>query len=257
MLERFPGRTRNALSKRARMLGLKPREQRRGWTVDEDEAIRGQVAEGRTWTQIAGQLAGRSAGAVKKRGRKLGLRPVDAGQVRPSEVRRVPADTWTVEEDAILRKAFDDGVSSWAAIAELLPGRGSAAVQSHATRHLGLKRRAVATTWTGDEDAALRKAIDDGASSLSELVKLLPGRTRDADQCRGRLLGLRVGPAASNPTWSAEEDAALRRMVGEGVHAWRDIAEALPARDDLAEPRSAAAAKEHAKMLALPRGRPS
>jgi bacterioferritin-associated ferredoxin len=251
MVERFPGRTVNALVKRAHCLRLKVKSRGgAGWTIEDDDTIRRLVAEGWTWAQIAGQLTGRSAGEVRTRGRTLGLRLAEARSRRRSEVRRIKGGRFTPEEDAVLRRAFDDGMS-WASIAELLPGRSWESVKKHASGRLGLKTKAAATAWTEVEDAALRKAIDDGASSWADVARLLPGRTSDAAEYRGRLLGLRLRATASDRRWSVDEDAVLRQMVAEGVHSWKDIAEALPARGDLAEPRSAGAAGSRAKALRL------
>jgi hypothetical protein len=170
------------------------------WTNEEDEQIQRGVAAGKKWKEIAAELPGRSVMAVMYHGctRELHV-----------SGRRGRGEKWTSEEDAIVREALGGGgAASYAAVAEQLSGRTAKGVE-HRARCLGLRisgtRAEVA--WTDEEDAALRRAVAEGAS-WREVAAALPngGGSRGPRStssvyhrtCRLGLVRLRADPRASD-----------------------------------------------------------
>jgi hypothetical protein len=127
--ERLPGRSGGGTRNGAKRLGIERSKKQvsKAWTEAEEETILAGVAAGKTSSEIAKDLPGRTLDAVEKR--RILLRE-GAPLSKP----------WTEAEDAALRASFASG-KKWEEIAAELPGRRVRAVRTRGSKELGLWRR--------------------------------------------------------------------------------------------------------------------
>jgi len=129
--------------------------------------------------------------------------------------------SWSPHEDALVRRAVEDGGNKWARIAELLPGRTHAAVRNRWSRlqEEDLEReqkreqkvnlKAENQQSTSDEQVVDASSIDEGA-----------GDSGDAQDKRLK--------------WCDDEDALILESVETVGKRWRLIAERMPGRSEQA-----------------------
>jgi hypothetical protein len=198
------------------VFGLKRCEASTPWTTEEEALIRAGVEARERWRRIAEGLPGRTVGAVRLRGRGLGLRLRETKKV--AEAVFTP---WTAAEDDAIRAGVAAGEDP-AEIAGRLPGRHGRMTRTRALQ-LGLKCGAlVSPRWKAAEDEAVRSGVAAGESDVQMAVRL-PGRSLCAIAGRKQQL---------EPTykwWTKEEDAVLRGSLESGK-SWGQIAEQLPGR---------------------------
>jgi hypothetical protein len=176
-LGRRLGRSPAALRLRAVTLGLVQPPRRCRWQPDEDRRLRAGYAQGLTCAAIAGDLPGRTAGAVAARARRLGL---------ASYARR-----WTRQEDAQLLRLAEHGTSLEQAASILV--RTPQALRVRA-RRLGIQpppshRPPRRRRWTAADDKLLT-----GRANLDPArLAILLGRSEGAVGRRLAALSLRQG----------------------------------------------------------------
>jgi hypothetical protein len=154
-----------------------------------------------------------------------------------SQPAKMAVRPWTAEEDERLRRVHDQ-VGSHAEMLERLPGRTLAAVKTRAGV-LGLRKRA---SFTGKADAIVGKAVEEGAATCAAVAVQLPDRSAGVSLVHGtHQLGLKIG---APPAWTGDEDATLRRLVGDGATSWAEVAKSLPL-------RTRRAVEGHANRLGL------
>jgi hypothetical protein len=89
--------------------------------------------------------------------------------------------------------------------------------------------RAVGRKWTPKEDSLLVNAVTTfGESEWKKIAENVPSRSHV--QCFHRWTQTLV-PGSIKGVWSAEEDAQLRQLVGEGGKSWRQIAASIQGRN--------------------------
>lgn len=209
-LARELGRSAGSLRLRAQALGLHRPRPRPRWRPDEDAVVRDGYEQALSCTQIAGQLRGRSAGAVAARAAKLGIATYGRA--------------WSPLDDRRLLVLTGEGLPA-ESIARAL-GRTPQALLLRA-RKLGVPlpapRRAPrsALRWTGAEDALLRVNCALNPAVLAELL----GRSSYAVTQRMRRLGLRDGRSPHHPV--ARRSALT---PGERVTAVRELRAGGPRR---------------------------
>jgi hypothetical protein len=82
-------------------------------------------------------------------------------------------------------------------------------------------------SWSPEEDAQLRLAVDLYGNAWMEVASFIPGRTNE--QCRDRWSS-RLNPKVPRGKWTAEEDARLLSAVDEfGVEKWKEVSESVGA----------------------------
>ena len=169
--ERIPGRTPQACLTKGLRIGL-PRRPHRGdkgkpWTPEEDAIVAALYGdEGAAGT--AARLPGRTPAAVANRARRLRL--------ASKHYRR-----WTPEEDALLIRWYGRMGAGRMLAEGMLPGRDVDAVMYRANL-LGVRRLTV-STWTPEEDEAIRACIPG----------MLACETRDAQRAALKRLARALG----------------------------------------------------------------
>ena len=126
------------------------------WTKDEDEIIIEGVKVGKTATEIARELPGRSKAAVQERSRKLSV----------SRYKRKP---WTRVEEERLLNLTSDGLRQ-EALAPYLPGRTGHAARQHYKHLFTYSREAL--DWTETDYQLLLRAIVQGrtVAEISDFI---------------------------------------------------------------------------------------
>lgn len=186
------GRSPDALRLRARILGVHEPRTRRRWTPTEDTVVRDGYRNALSCSEIAHQLAGRSAEAVAARARKLGL--ADFGR------------TWTPRDDARLRFLCTREYTV-DRIAEALI-RTPEAVRAR-RRRLGLpapahSRKHAGRRWTVGEDELLTRHAELNPATLARWL----GRSDRAVTQRLRNLNL-TKPGVRSPHHPVPRRASL------------------------------------------------
>lgn len=162
---------------------------------------------------VSKRLVNRSRGACCNRAAQLGV--IFNRRVSP----------WTSDDDSVLREYFKDGDLNKLS---LKLGRSVSAIRGRAVV-LGLKRGrkgpiSHGSDWTVEELNCLYFNADLG---MSDLEKLLPGRSACAIQAKKSKLGLTLTPVP----WTEEEDSVIRQYYpAEGV----SVSTRLPGRSPLA-----------------------
>lgn len=116
------GRTREAVNKRRKALGLPARQRRRDWQPEEEERLAALVAEGLTTGEIA-QRMGRSYDAIRNalRLQKLKLQKITWGRERLDELERLLDQGWSFRQcgehfgctrEAVSEAAYRTGMKS-------------------------------------------------------------------------------------------------------------------------------------------------
>ena len=95
-------------------------ENMRGWTPEEDEMLRKQVAEkgSKHWSKIAQHMNGRNGKQCRERW---------INHLKPDIVK----DAWTRAEEEVLMQAYARIGSKWAEMEKILPGRTENAIKNH------------------------------------------------------------------------------------------------------------------------------
>ena len=103
---------------------------------------------------------------------------------------------WTSEEDGIVRREMEDGDKSWDQLAEMLPGRTTEAIK-HRGAILGIQSPSAHEKWTAEEEAALRRAVSEGATTWAEVADALnrgdSTRSRSSLACKHHATQLGLG----------------------------------------------------------------
>src|SRR5690606_639837 len=107
------------------------------------------IARDRPLRALAAEL-GRTEGALRVRAHTLGLLTGDRRR------------RWTLREDGLLREGYERGLGCEAVARLMLGGTRTASAVSARARRLGLV--SYARTWSGEEEAALRRAAAANAS---------------------------------------------------------------------------------------------
>ena len=230
----LPGRSEQAAVERWRLLQdqqAAPR-QRSSWSAQEDDTLRkARTQPGWTWNGIASQLPGKSEFAAKYRWQLL-----QRGQ---SEVAPPSSRDWSAQEDATLSKARRQPGWTWEGITSQLPGRTVRAARGR-WKHLQRGQSEVApphcrtSTWSAQEDATLSKARRQPGWTWKEITLQLPGRSESAASTRWQFLqrGQSEVVMPHYRTWSAQEDATLRKARAEPGWTWEGIASQIPGRTE-------------------------
>jgi hypothetical protein len=80
-------------------------------------------------------------------------------------------------------------------------------------------------SWSPEEDAQLRLAVDLYGKAWMEVASFIPGRTNE--QCRERWTE-RLNPKVPRGKWTAEEDARLLSAVDEfGEKSWKEVSDSV------------------------------
>jgi myb proto-oncogene protein len=118
---------------------------------------------------------------------------------------------WTMEDDARMAEAVKKhGVSNWAAVAALVPGRTNMQCRQRWVESLDPDINT--GKWTMEEDAKLTEAVKKQGKEWVAVAAVVPGRTNH--QCRQRWLrSLDPNIDRTKGEWTAEEDAQLMEAV--------------------------------------------
>jgi hypothetical protein len=214
------GRSPDAVTARARHLGIAPRRGR-PWSAREDALVRSAASRGVPATVLAAYLD-RSSDAVRRRRILLVGRAPARPRYRPGE-------------DQAIRRCFADGTDIHGLARRL--GRSADAVRLRA-RVLGVHEPSPRRRWTPVEDAAVRDGYAEGRSCAT-IADAMPGRSTAAVAARAAKLGL--GDYARS--WTALDDVRLGRFVAEG-RLLSDISQALV--------RTPEAVRRRCRRLGLP-----
>lgn len=193
-------RTPYAVRRRREVIGAtRPRAPR--YRSEEDALIVSAVTSG-SLAALVPRL-GRTEGALRLRAKALGLITV--------KTRR----RWTAQDDAKLRAAYADGLSTTQIKERLLPDRSGGAIVARA-HLLGLAE--TGRRWTVAEDRELAFLVGFGVSATYVANRL--ARSAEAVNKRCRVLGL-LPPPSSLPRrrgpWSQAEDERLAVLAQESI----------------------------------------
>lgn len=148
---------------------------------------------------------------------------------------------WNEEEDALLRAAIKkygtDGYHKWKEVANHVPNRTYRECMQRWTKVLtpGLKKG----KWSAEEDAILRRLVNEQLSSLGEgngkrIVwnKVSQGfKGRSCKQCRERWIN-HLDPDVKKSEWTQDEDVMLLRFYETMPSKWAKIARQIPGRTE-------------------------
>lgn len=119
-------------------------------------------------------------------------------------------------------RADSDAVSRTGATARA-KRRSSAAKARSAQRSTGKR-------WTKDEDAVLRRAVEElGTQDWPAVSQDFFGGKRTESQCMHRYTKV-LSPGLVKGPWMPEEDRVIVACMNSGVTKWSDIAERIPGR---------------------------
>lgn len=201
----LPHRTWASIQQRAVTLGIRRVGCGASWT-QEDDAKLARLYSWASWEDLLTAFPGRSKTAIQVRAIRLGL-----GRM----------NSWTPEEDALLRSLYTSG-AAWATMETKLPRHPRSSIKDRA-RALGLLRPH--WTWTPDEDAIIRQWYPSGA--YDRILEGLPHRSLHAIKGRAHKLGLSRA-TGKYVRWSVQEMARLKEMYGRVP--FRLVRRAIPTR---------------------------
>ena len=191
----------------------------KNWTPDEDGILLDLKGKDYKWNEIASELPGRTARAVRAR--------YDAIKDLPSPT-YANFVVWTPEELKLLRDMRKEG-RGWEEIAEALPGRtanGARARYGHLKDKTPFIRESI---WTPEEDERVVDLRVQGRE-WEEIAEALPGRTRAAVRARYfAVKGNSSTPNVQRRPWTPEEDKLLKDLKAQGLP-YKEIAKSFPQR---------------------------
>ncbi|KAJ1968044.1 hypothetical protein IWQ62_001484 [Dispira parvispora] len=129
---------------------------------------------------------------------------------------------WTKTEDDALREAvkvYGAHADNWPLIAKAVPGRGNKSCRKRWFHTLDPELRR--GPWTSEEDAQLRRAVEQYGQLWSQVARTIPGR-RD-DQCAKRWREA-LDPNIDRTQWTPEDDRLLFQAIRELGSQWQKIA---------------------------------
>ena len=136
--------------------------------------------------------------------------------------------SWTGEEERRLLELRKKRMS-WGEMTEHFPGRSWKALSDRyyiLTRDPSAPKRKVNPSWMPKEDKLLTKLVEDGLS-WNEIVKHLPGRTKNAIKARYKRLTVDSStPQEFQKNNTAEEEDLLIEALEAGM-TWEEIAQRL------------------------------
>jgi hypothetical protein len=136
---------------------------KRKFTPEEDRMIRQMVGDGEapSWSVISRSLVGRTARQCRERWRHY-LQP------------HISMEAWSMEEDRLLKDAFERAGSRWSIIAQQFPGRTEVNVKN---RWSILKRRAIRDRNRNGEQRRSKKNGQgvEPLPGIEEIIALGPG----------------------------------------------------------------------------------
>ncbi|KAK3941966.1 hypothetical protein QBC46DRAFT_381393 [Diplogelasinospora grovesii] len=130
---------------------------------------------------------------------------------------------WTSQEDQLLADAVAQetpphGHVNWHRVSDRLPGRNNK--QCRKRWHYSIAHTVRKGTWTPDEDARLRVAVDVHGTRWSKIAEVVG--SRNGDQCWKRWYDC-VNPDIDKSPWTLEEDVQLLAAVAELGRNWTEI----------------------------------
>ena len=176
------------------------------WTLPEDATLERWWRAGESIEEMAEAFACSKA-AVCERAAWLGLEPRTQPD-RPNAGAQ-PYTHWMPREDAMIREHLSARGAAWCAAQT---GRTLAAVRARAT----LIGATHPTWWTPGEDATLSRMYP--SAPWPELLRAIPGHTRDAIARRAQALGLRR--VCYRQKWTEDERAILREHYATRGPGW-------------------------------------
>ncbi|KAJ5604429.1 hypothetical protein N7510_009583 [Penicillium lagena] len=133
-----------------------------------------------------------------------------------------PRQSWTTEEDMILRQAVEkaktQGAVSWHEIASFLPGRTNKDCRKrwHGTTDTKVNKG----PWTKAEDERLSKAVQHHGTKWAVVASVVG--TRLPDQCSKRWMHA-LNPEIDHSQWTPDEDNLLIHAVEQYGRCWQQI----------------------------------
>lgn len=168
---------------------------KKSWTEEEENIIREfYPTEGK---EIAARLKGHSLAAIRLRASKLGIRCTDS----------LTCNLWTDEENEILIKYYP---AEDEAVLKRLPNKDKHQLINH-VYYLGLygkyhKKKFEVVKWSREEDSIIREYYP---KEGFDIIKRLPGRTRNAIKTRASQLGIKC-TGSGRKCWNDDEILILR-----------------------------------------------
>ncbi|KAF8484987.1 hypothetical protein DFH94DRAFT_257254 [Russula ochroleuca] len=154
---------------------------------------------------------------------QLGTRRTPIDVMRNTIARKT--HVWDAESDRRLLEAVQKyGTESWSLVARAVSE--DAQINSCQNRWYRTVDPSIRRgSWSPEEDAQLRLAVDLYGKAWMEVASFIPGRTNE--QCRERWTE-RLNPKVPRGKWTAEEDARLLSAVDEfGEKSWKEVSDSV------------------------------
>ncbi|GBG30982.1 Myb protein, partial [Hondaea fermentalgiana] len=137
-------------------------------------------------------------------------------------------DGWLLDDDSQLKQLVEKFGKEWASISERISKRTENECKDRWDQLT--KAPFKKGTWTSEEDARLRRLIENVEKrNWGEVASLIPGRS--AKQCRERWC-YNLDPTINKTPWKPEEDSVLMKSQLELGNKWAKIASMLPGRTE-------------------------